>query len=595
MSATFNKRGRRPARAPRAASLVAVFLVALAALGSCGQPDPVDETVYPVSASFDAADESAWTAAGPSVRFRTHAPDDRNEEVSFTASGLVAGQAFLVVTNADPGASFALSGTLANAAPEARTALDASATADSAARYLRDIPAVSAFNADPWAFVSKEATSRSIVPAAPLASATPLLGTSNIFSIIVGDVSAIPPTYTEVAATCHWEIEDSGGRVVRIWVQDTEWETSGAKVTQTMVDAMGERFFKPDTTGDDILDWVSGIFGDDYNPGSVPPYGMIADTDALDILVADIADQKIDNGGIVGYFHSLHNYSATVAGAENSNERIMFFVDAPMFANSSNNGGDNDRTWSATDYWPEQVWSTLAHELQHMIHFNEKIVERGVSTSSTWFNEMCSAAAEDFVSRRLAVDGPRGVPYDDGTDGGLVTSDGRLPYFVAQPANTLTVWTGSNEDYATVYAFAAWLGRNYGAGSFSSMVQGNLDGFDAVLASTPEAATGEALRNWAIAALSSSRQDMSPSWEFNGSGTGWFPSDTDENRLGSIELANYQWPGASVTGLVPATSIPAGSIAPAANLYIELPVVDGTASGTLTLYRGMSMTVVVTD
>ncbi len=607
MSATFNKRGRRPARAPRAASLVAFFLVALAALGSCGQPDPVDETVYPVSTSFDAADESAWTAAGPSVRFRTHAPDDRNEEVSFTASGLVAGQAFLVVTNADPGASFALSGTLANAAPEARTALDASATADSAARYLRDIPAVSAFNADPWAFVEADAdTSRAIVTSEP-AFSTSAVGDPEEFTYLIVNFVGELETVTASATCMAYDTDTDTGISAAIWVLDSLLADS--TISQTMIDAVLSKFLV-DGPDNDIHDWVSSVFGDSYStPVAARSDALITDADVVDILIADIGQQDIESG-IIGYFHSLHNYKKTVFS--DSNERVMFFIDAPILADPY--GGKN-LIWEPTDDGPMEIWSTLAHELQHMIHFNEKYVERASAQSPTWYDETCSAAAEDLVSYKLAINGPRGVSWDRADAGDTGNQNGLLPYFVWYPEDSLTYWPSPEfstlHDYGSAYAFAAWLGRNYGPQVFQGMVQSYDTGFQALESAIaylghvkPDEST--LLRDWAVACIGSTfdpvAYPMEIPYRFN-SGT-WFTGTVGSTtyQVGSIGLDRYRQKedGATTvifgTGLKILGDVPSsGSIAPAANLYIELPVVDGTASGTLTLYRGMSMTVVVTD
>ncbi|MBN1241436.1 MAG: hypothetical protein JXA15_01865 [Spirochaetales bacterium] len=609
MSATFNKRGRRPARAPRAASLLAV-LTFLVALGSCGQPDPVDETVYPVSASFDAADASAWTAAGPSVRFATYAPADRNEEVSFTASGLVPGKAWLVVTNADPGASFELSGTLANAVPEARTAVESTdtATADTLTRYLRDIPAVSEFNADPWAYVEESAiSSRAIVPSAPVLSTSALYEKAEFSYLIVNSVGELE-TVTAFATCKAYDTDTTTGISAAVWVLDSLLADS--TISQTMIDAVISKFLVVGSDND-IHDWVSSVFGDSYStPVAARSDALITDADVIDILIADIGQQDIKSG-IIGYFHSLHNYQKRVFS--DSNERVMFFIDAPILADPS--GGKNS-IWEPTDIGPMEIWSTLAHELQHMIHFNEKFVERESAQSPTWYDETCSAAAEDLVSYKLAINGPRGVSWDRADAGDTGNQSGLLPYFVWYPEDSLTYWPSPElstmHDYGSAYAFAAWLGRNYGPQVFQGMVQSLDTGFQALenaIANLGYVKPDEStlLRDWAVASIGSTfdpvTYPMEIPYRFN-SGT-WFTGTVGSTtyQVGSIGLNRYRQieDGSTTvlheTGLKILSDIPSsGSIAPAANLYIALPVAaDGTAAGTLTLYRGMSMTVVVSE
>lgn len=590
MSATFNKTGRQPARAPRAFRILAALGVLAV---SCGQPDAVDETVHPAAVGF-ADGEMAWITANAAgtVSFATYDPGDRNEDVSFTASGLVPGKAFLVVTNADPGAAFTLSGTLANAVPEARTALDGAAAVDPASGYLRDIPAVSAFNADPWAQVSKAAPSaRSVVPAAPLSSVVGV--TADNFTYMMYDdasmsyYTAPEPLTAKVRASV-----SADGLTLDVWVADDLW--NAGIVTQAMVDATATRFLSAGDD-DDIHEWVTGIFGSEYSKTAATSFGFITDLDTIDILIADIGEPGETVSGIVGYFHALHNYLSTVSGAEDSNERIMFFVDGIFLARK------DGLTWESTDYWPQAIWSTLAHELQHMIQFNEKVVERNAAATPTWLDELCSAAAEDFVAYKLRIDGPRAVVWNDGTSGtDTANPDGRLPLFVGAPSDSLTIWDQALLDYSTAYAFSSWLARNEGHSAFSSLTQSTTSGLAAL-----EAAAGSTLpsllRDWAVAAIASSAIDSFAPWSYN-RGT-WFPIGTTDPSttaypIGSIDLAKYRWGGnkfTDYTGIKFETTIPSTSIVPASNLYIELPVAaDGTASGTLTLYRGMSMTVVVT-
>lgn len=94
-----------------------------------------------------------------------------------------------------------------------------------------------------------------------------------------------------------------------------------------MVDAIAEKFFgassDPDTS---IYAWVTGMLGDEWGVHDESTrigfgtYDLIAKSDNITILLADIGSDDADDGGIVGYFYPVD----TFAGADNSNERIMF-------------------------------------------------------------------------------------------------------------------------------------------------------------------------------------------------------------------------------------------------------------------------------
>ena len=104
----------------------------------------------------------------------------------------------------------------------------------------------------------------------------------------------------------------------------------------------------------------------------------------------------------------------------------------------------------------DTVISTLFHEFQHMINFNQKNIKLQITKPNepqTWYNEMLSMLAEDMMQTQLGLsdsEAPRGA---------------RLPtfnqyYFYSGITDYLT----SNPviSYSTSYAFGAWLSRNYG-------------------------------------------------------------------------------------------------------------------------------------
>ena len=148
-------------------------------------------------------------------------------------------------------------------------------------------------------------------------------------------------------------------------------------------------------------------------------------------------------GGVFGYFWSKDWYSQTDLGASSlspkTNYMEMFYIDAHF-----------------TDSFPESIYSTLAHEYQHMINFSVKTIAGGIS-SPVWFNEMCSTNAEDLVLENIGIDPGFGGQY-------------RLNEFVYHYAESgITDWFGSDnalKSYASVFAFGAFLSRTYGGAAF---------------------------------------------------------------------------------------------------------------------------------
>ncbi len=240
---------------------------------------------------------------------------------------------------------------------------------------------------------------------------------------------------------------------------------------------------------------VTNLIGEEWGPTGFT--NLIAERDAVDILLYDIdADWSVAAGKTVGYFWAKDNFTAS--DVSNSNERIMFYMDAPFL------------------HYTEAFWadakgvliSTLAHELQHMISFYQRWV-RGGQLDGTWMEEMMSLMVEDLVADAIAVEPP---VY-------------RLDTFNAYPEESLTNWPGRGSDsldfgkaYATSYAYGAYLLRNYGGADFlAALYAADAADSEAVSAAIAAQSGGSgpdfagSLVDWAIAALASSRGALSAS------------------------------------------------------------------------------------
>jgi hypothetical protein len=449
---------------------------------------------------------------------------------------------------------------------------------------------------------------------------------------MVGDPATmydLGPNNTTItaASTCHYgnipiTVADSSTRILNIYVADNCWPVAdggtgvegtlpGQKrhlITQAMVDALGAKFL---TAGlnNDIYDWDTTILGAEW--GSFPTLfdgTLIPANGEITILLSDIEADNSDNGGIVGYFYAGNNLLNPPQ--TDSNERIMFVIDAVMFANPNDDGSTSvgGSGWATTDYWAEECFSTLAHEFQHMIEFYQKQVLRIANYNAgtdAWVNELCSMVMEDLVADKLGVQGPRGVAASDPTAGASGNRNGRIHEFNQYTYAPLAVASGYNSTvyYAVTYSFGSWLARNYGgAGLIKSIVQSTQTDESAItaaiLAVTGKQETLKSLMDkWSASVLLSDRTNAPAGYRYN---TGGWTSSSEGGltyNLGSINLFNYYQGSSNDLGPYAYTSdssIPSSAPYYSTNIYfLAASALSGSRTWEITLPTNIVMSVVV--
>jgi hypothetical protein len=223
------------------------------------------------------------------------------------------------------------------------------------------------------------------------------------------------------------------GRHGNIWVMDS----SRSKITTAQAQLLASRF-------DQIYPIATNILGYEFGGGPNSPFPGGRDGDPkIQILIYDLVDASGDVAA-GGFFHGKDFFPQSELDGASLNVKTnlaeIFYVDASQV------------NWDF-DY----TISILIHELQHMIHFNEKIVSRQ-RNSATWYNEMLSLMAEDIIAPMVGVSptNPSHVmPF-------------RIPEFLQNYHQVgLTEWPAGlpNElfsSYAKLYAFGAYLLRNHG-------------------------------------------------------------------------------------------------------------------------------------
>jgi hypothetical protein len=218
-----------------------------------------------------------------------------------------------------------------------------------------------------------------------------------------------------------------------IWVMDenTSSGKSKYKISKTQAEELAGKF-------DLIYPLTTNLLGYEYGGGPNGDGGVDGDK-KIQMLIYDIVDESGKGVGVAGYFTSNDFYTQAELDNHGSTRKTnlaeIFYIDANQVIGS-------------LDY----TSSVLVHEFQHMINFNRKYVEHGVNSGS-WYNEMLSMMAEDVIAPLIGV----------GRTHNKHPISVRIPDFLdSYYKYGITEWELAGDSYAVLYAFGAYLLRNYG-------------------------------------------------------------------------------------------------------------------------------------
>lgn len=177
--------------------------------------------------------------------------------------------------------------------------------------------------------------------------------------------------------------------------------------------------------------------------------------DYINIVLTDIEKDyyKGRNSIIGGYFWQKDYYEKNFPGTtgyapQYTNEGKYFYIDIPYCNQNTERKdykGNNDKV---CDF----AISTLFHEYQHMIHFNQKFNVYDPEDKEHWFNEMMSLLCEDLVQDAMNL--------EETVQMMRITNFN--PYYYISGIAHYRFDEYSFLSYATSYAFGSWLARNYG-------------------------------------------------------------------------------------------------------------------------------------
>lgn len=234
-----------------------------------------------------------------------------------------------------------------------------------------------------------------------------------------------------------------------VWAREQDVTEAGSSTTikPSAIKDIAEKFVKYYQFEEEIFGTTSDFLLTRNSSVSMSNASYAPTKNYVNIVLWDIGkDGTSGTCGVVGYFWSKDYYKSGVTQVA-SNEGKYFYIDIP-FCNYNRDG-----SYTSSDTVSDTVISTLFHEYQHMINFNQKVIVAGHNNVDTWYNEMLSMLCEDLMGDAL------------GLESGEKVYDGRIPnfnayYYYSGAAQYLD--SNSWVSYATAYNLGSFLMRNYG-------------------------------------------------------------------------------------------------------------------------------------
>lgn len=239
------------------------------------------------------------------------------------------------------------------------------------------------------------------------------------------------------------------GTYCYVWVVDDFYSSTAAenKVDSAIAQKYADAF-------DKMYPMITNVFGKEsdeiyykYKWCNMENYSSTGTK--INIVVYDIGnDYSLSENqqcGIVGYFYAkdyIYNYSEK---GVTSNNGKYFYIDSG-YANSNF----------------DTTISTLAHEFQHMVNYNQKTVLNDLD-SGQWYNEMLSMLCEDMMQEYLEI------------------KDEDSPKARTKVFNAYYYYSGISEynsknqicSYATAFSFGSFIARNFGGAELVQKISQN--------------------------------------------------------------------------------------------------------------------------
>jgi len=258
-------------------------------------------------------------------------------------------------------------------------------------------------------------------------------------SFDINNRTQLPATLIKTSSKLYFYVEKSW------WDSQTQ-----AKQTEALtgLDNLSNEF------DNNIYPTLTSVFGSEWKPG--------IDNDSRITILFEAM-----NSAEGGYFREADEYEKLQVPT--SNEREMLY----MAVSNINTPGAK---------------IVLGHEFTHLITFNQKNKIYGAE-EDTWLNE----ARADYSSTILG--------YDDVYNGSNLQQ--RVKDFIDNPSDSITDWTGTKYDYASVSMFMYYLVDHYGVNILSDSLRSKSVGIEsineALLKKAAKENFSQIFTNWTVA------------------------------------------------------------------------------------------------
>lgn len=282
-------------------------------------------------------------------------------------------------------------------------------------------------------------------------------------------------TATVRTATLRQQATATDGRVINLWVENTEYGTS--KITDATISTLISKFASGTQS---VYTLATSLVGQPWGSYSSSA-SLIDPNQALDIVVLNIQPDGQPYGR-VGYFWARNNF--TTSSQPLSNQSLSLYVDSETVYLGGTDGLNT-------------VISTLGHEFTHMANFYQRGVLHGSQYMyGTWLEEMTAMTMEDVLSSQI----------DPSFNN---VRDSRFPAWLQSAYDcSLTAFDPSLSSSCPGYPISGSLGgfllRQYGIAYYRNLLQ-NFSSTDsaAVLSAAIQAGggagLGDALGRWGTA------------------------------------------------------------------------------------------------
>ncbi len=244
------------------------------------------------------------------------------------------------------------------------------------------------------------------------------------------------------------------GETCKIWFRNSTQGKEEPAISDDQFTALASSL-------DSIFHKEMSIFGSNVISSYPNEFIQASAGTKLNVLIYDIGGDKVPSsetatyGGFFAPKDLYNSDSIQITDANNQTKTIKpnkcecIHIDSYLLKKDMD---DNKKTTT----------STIVHETQHLLHFINKTIKIQTE-SNTWYNEMLSLSAEDIFQTQLGLSDSE-------------SPKNRLSTFNAKYYDGFKNWRTGDAilySYANVYAFGAFLMRNYGGVNLINKIANN--------------------------------------------------------------------------------------------------------------------------